>query len=344
MRNLENTIDITCIIVSYNEVEYLKQAIESCLCQKKVEGRFEIIIGDDGSDDGSIDLIKKYASSYPNIIKYFVMNRDVNDKEIIASIRVSNVIKRGMSLANGKYINLLSGDDWFCDKEKFYKQVGILKNSGRKVNICNVKKVFDNGKEEVFSYKKCPNHYLLNFRYIHISTFMFSREVYDRNFILDRFCDDVGMIYSLDALGEEFTYCNDVMFAYRQRGSSIMHTKSELELAIIELLLLQDVLNSRITEKVDVWLRFTSPIRVVFENRNHILDNPRYIKYINISKKYNNDILSLLCHFDKSPLLERVKLGVLYLEKKIKSKYLSHKYKNYRCSSILKGVLNDESI
>ena len=327
---LNNDIEISCIIVSYNEVDYLANAIESCLEQIRVEGKYELIIGDDGSNDGSIDLIKRYAFAYPNIISYFVMNRDENDSEIIASIRVSNVIKKGLSLAKGKYITLLSGDDWFCDKEKFYKQVGILKNCKRKVNICNFKKVFDDGEEVVFFNKKCPNDYLLNFKYIHVSAFMFSKEVFDRELLFDRFCDDVGMVYSLDAMGDEFTYCDDVMFAYRQRGSSIMHTKSDLELAIIELLLLQDVLNSRRTEKVDVWMRFISPISEVFRNRNIIQDDPRFIKYINSSKKYDNDVLSLLYHFDERPLLERAKLCVLYFLKKFKSKYLHHKYKKYR--------------
>ena len=36
----------TFIVVSYNEVEYLSQAIDSCLNQKLDD--FEIVIGDDG--------------------------------------------------------------------------------------------------------------------------------------------------------------------------------------------------------------------------------------------------------------------------------------------------------
>ena len=43
------------IIVSYNEKEYLPQAIDNCLNQMFQD--LEIIVGDDGSTDGSYELI-----------------------------------------------------------------------------------------------------------------------------------------------------------------------------------------------------------------------------------------------------------------------------------------------
>ena len=47
-------------------------------------------------------------------IKYYVMDR--NDGVKIPSIRVSNNIKRGFSLASGKYFSILAGDDFFNEK------------------------------------------------------------------------------------------------------------------------------------------------------------------------------------------------------------------------------------
>ena len=52
--------EISIIIVSYNEIEYIEEAIESCLSQKGIND-YEIIIGDDGSTDGSINLINEYT-------------------------------------------------------------------------------------------------------------------------------------------------------------------------------------------------------------------------------------------------------------------------------------------
>ena len=53
--------------MSYNEKEYLEEAIQSCLCQDVSD--FEIIIGDDGSSDGSIELFEAYAAKFPKIIR-----------------------------------------------------------------------------------------------------------------------------------------------------------------------------------------------------------------------------------------------------------------------------------
>ena len=54
---------LSIIIVSYNEKEYISEAIESCMSQ---EGKFdyEIIIGDDGSNDGSLEIIERYQEQY----------------------------------------------------------------------------------------------------------------------------------------------------------------------------------------------------------------------------------------------------------------------------------------
>ena len=47
-------------MTSYNESEYLPQAIDSILSQTFQD--IEIVIGYDGSDDGSIELIKRYCN------------------------------------------------------------------------------------------------------------------------------------------------------------------------------------------------------------------------------------------------------------------------------------------
>ena len=117
--------ELSIIIVSYNEKEYIKDAIESCLFQKKADN-FELIIGDDGSSDGSILLIEEYFRRFPGTIKYFVMDRD-DTNEIIPSIRVSNIIKKAFDYAQGQYFMLMSADDLVLRKDRLYKQVDFLK-------------------------------------------------------------------------------------------------------------------------------------------------------------------------------------------------------------------------
>lgn len=87
---------VSIILISYNEADYLKTAIESVL-QQDYEN-IELIIGDDGSSDGSIEIMKEYFDRYPDKISYFVMSRDEEISNIIPSFRVSNVIRKEWKL------------------------------------------------------------------------------------------------------------------------------------------------------------------------------------------------------------------------------------------------------
>ena len=77
---------LSVVIISYNEKQYLSDAIKSCLAQN-FDGSFEIIIGDDGSSDGSIELITEFAAQYPDTITWFTMER-LDAVDVIPSLRV----------------------------------------------------------------------------------------------------------------------------------------------------------------------------------------------------------------------------------------------------------------
>ena len=57
---------VSIIIVSYNEKKYLMDALDSCLRQTLFQDDVdcEIIIGDDGSTDGSIEQIEIIKELY----------------------------------------------------------------------------------------------------------------------------------------------------------------------------------------------------------------------------------------------------------------------------------------
>ena len=50
---------------NYNYESYVGQAIESVLNQ--TNGKFELIVCDDGSTDGSCDVIERYARADPRV-------------------------------------------------------------------------------------------------------------------------------------------------------------------------------------------------------------------------------------------------------------------------------------
>lgn len=280
---------LSVIIASYNEGKYISQAIESCLSQVGIDD-YEIIIGDDGSSDNSLEIIKEYQNKYPDKIKYFVMDRDETGG-VIGAIRASNVIKAGLAMAKGKYINVLSADDFFCDNQKFLKSIDLLekdKESKYAAVVSQYKKVWDDGNEETALNFPMPFKLFWSGGYIHISCFIFRSDVYRKKLLLPRFCDDVGLIFSVGLLGE-FYYIDCVMFAYRQRSGSIMHASDKLELCILEILVLQDILN--VKERTLASLsRMRKHLVFLYKNRQ-ALSNDKYLKYRISANKYENNIL-----------------------------------------------------
>jgi glycosyltransferase involved in cell wall biosynthesis len=103
-------IKVSVIIPTYNRRDYLKEALDSVLWQSFRD--FEIIVIDDGSNDGTREMIQEvYGSS----IKYIWQE---NQGESVAR-------NRGLEAAQGEYIALLDSDDRWL-KEKLTKQVKYL--------------------------------------------------------------------------------------------------------------------------------------------------------------------------------------------------------------------------
>lgn len=113
-------VSISCI--TYNQVEFIKETLESFLKQKTSFG-FEVLIHDDCSTDGTTEIIKDYAKKYPDI--FFPIYEEVNQFSlgVPAGSAVWNLPR-----ARGKYFALCEGDDYWTDPNKLQKQVDFLES------------------------------------------------------------------------------------------------------------------------------------------------------------------------------------------------------------------------
>ncbi|AGC77402.1 glycosyltransferase involved in cell wall biosynthesis [Nonlabens dokdonensis] len=93
---------ISVYITSYNQVDFLTQAITSVLNQTLQA--YEIIIIDDCSSDGSRDVIESFAMKYPQLIRFYF-----NEK----NIGITKTRNKAISLITGDYLTWLDGDDIF---------------------------------------------------------------------------------------------------------------------------------------------------------------------------------------------------------------------------------------
>ena len=91
-------VDVSIIIVSYNTKKLTLQAVESAIGVDKSIKK-EIIVVDNGSDDGSVETLRKLKTD--NKIK-FIKN--------LSNLGFSKANNQGIKIAKGKYIFLLNSD------------------------------------------------------------------------------------------------------------------------------------------------------------------------------------------------------------------------------------------
>ena len=66
---------VSVMITTYNLEAYIEETLRSVLSQK-TKFPFEILVGDDGSSDETVTIIKKYVESYPDKIFLYEMPRE----------------------------------------------------------------------------------------------------------------------------------------------------------------------------------------------------------------------------------------------------------------------------
>ena len=117
-----NDIIVSISCITYNHEAYIEGALLSFFSQE-CDFKFEILIHDDCSTDKTAEIIKRYETMYPDIIK--PIYQSINQY----SIGISNVSERyNFSRAKGLYIALCEGDDYWTDPKKLQKQVDILRH------------------------------------------------------------------------------------------------------------------------------------------------------------------------------------------------------------------------
>ncbi len=118
---------VSVVVTTYQHKEFIRQCIDAILMQD-VNFDYEIVIGDDGSTDGTAEICKEYAFEHQDKIRLYVRDRNVSHIIIDGKDTRYNGIWNRMS-ARGKYIALCEGDDYWTDPLKLQKQVDVLEGN-----------------------------------------------------------------------------------------------------------------------------------------------------------------------------------------------------------------------
>lgn len=98
---------LSVFLANYNHGNYLRQSIESVLCQTYRD--YQLVIVDDGSTDDSWDIIREYARHDSRIVaQHFAQNRGVFD-----------VVACAMQLCTGEFLFGRASDDYLISPSFF---------------------------------------------------------------------------------------------------------------------------------------------------------------------------------------------------------------------------------
>lgn len=160
-------VSICCL--TYNHEKYLKQCLDGFVNQK-TSFDYEILVHEDASTDNTASILKEYEIKYPKLFKCIYQKENQFSKQ-------NTLVNILFEMAQGDYLALCEGDDFWTDPYKLQKQVDFLESnrsynfSGHSVD-CTIPDAF-NSKLKFKKTGRIPLKQLIYTNCIHTSSFVF---------------------------------------------------------------------------------------------------------------------------------------------------------------------------
>lgn len=110
---------VTIRCITYNQEKFIRKCLEGFVMQQ-TNFRFEAVVHDDASTDGTADIIREFEKKYPDIIK------PIYEEENQYSKFDGSLYKAVDSHIKGKYVAICEGDDFWIDPLKLQKQFDYM--------------------------------------------------------------------------------------------------------------------------------------------------------------------------------------------------------------------------
>jgi len=284
---------ISVIMSVYNGEPYLKQSIESILCQTFED--FEFIIINDGSTDNSWEIIQVYAEKDSRIVPLAQKN-----------IGLTKSLNKGLQRAQGEYIARQDADD-ISFENRLEKQIRYF-NKDKEIVLIGSSIVIDGpyGKRIYYSPETLPMirwKILFNNCFNH-PTIMFKREILDREKLFyGKFNNSISDVSFLNGPAQDYLFIGKIAFKYkvanlreplvlfRKHNKSISNVKKRLQrqnAILISKYFIESLIGKQITSKqIDIYVH---PNKMLSLSRNlHdgvVSDFQTIIRVFN--NRYNN--------------------------------------------------------
>lgn len=227
---------LSVLVPCYNAVDYIHECMESLVHQTLKD--MEIIAIDDGSTDGSGEILDLYAQHFDNVT--------VVHQECISQ---ANAVNRGLSLATGEYVAECDADD-FASLQMYEKLYALSEGKADAVR-CGFFGCFPDGtlqynrpniKDE---HKICDPHDLEGRDLLGIlgKVVLLPAGIYRRDFIIDNMIfwredgqnyEDTAVDFKIRISAHDYRTTNDCLYYYRRGNPNSGSVTLQDEYAIIE--------------------------------------------------------------------------------------------------------------
>ena len=222
-------VSINCL--TYNHEKYIRDCLEGFLFQK-TNFPFEVLVHDDASTDSTPKILQEYATKFPDIIKPILRDKNLCS---VPGHRDPNLVN--LDRAQGKYVAMCEGDDFWCSPYKLQKQFELMeKHPDYSICACGIyclnhlrQSYTPHGfpsEEWPIQQETACKRILFNNHPLHMPTVFFRmdtlrmiQDIFQRD-VLNAPMSDTQLFYHLATQGK-VGYIRERMATYRKHASSI---------------------------------------------------------------------------------------------------------------------------
>lgn len=197
---------VTVFLSTYNQVNYIRKALESIFMQK-TSFPFEVIVADDYSTDGTRDVILEYQARFPDILETYFTPENIGNCQ-----KTVNCFRDGVF--RGEYVTLLEGDDYWLETDRLQVLVDFLEEHPEYVFVSYKEHVIDVDGREIGT---TPDRSLWGKRFT-IQDFLDGKSYSDYAGVFRNFYKDDGLKYAPIILASRNVWDYQNMFMIADHG------------------------------------------------------------------------------------------------------------------------------
>ena len=248
---------LSIIIPVYNVEPYVGKTLESVFDTMASADEFEVIVVNDGTKDGSMDVVRQFTDR-PNLIIIEQENQGLSAARM-----------KGLSVATGDYVWFVDSDDWLVENG-VGKVLGLLdERPGAEVLMFPILRLSLDSEEKridpIFLEEQClsgKDYQIKGYTPTPASRFVFKRELIENKWLFfppGLLHEDLYWGTVLLYLSKSIIILTQPVYVYRLRSGSIMTTigiRSSYDLVSVHRLLMDYMRNGVASEDWELFRRY----------------------------------------------------------------------------------------